>query len=191
MFFLVTGIVFLCFGLWSVFLIGIDRSKKSDIVIYRYIIAPILIISSIAFFYSSYVSVTKEQPQVNTLKKNLHLLLQFNPYEQHLMRADFQRVKGRGIVVSVNDINLPLIGGYKLVDVADINASLSSTLPGNSFGDLPSRFDYVVYCMRIPLIPATHSAVVPATCSGHPGHFIKHSEAGCFYLTCADRSASI
>ena len=45
--------------------------------------------------------------------------------------------------------------------------------------------------LRIPLIPATHSAVVPATCSGHPGHFIKHSEAGCFYLTCADRSASI
>jgi len=56
--------------------------------------------------------------------------------------------------------------------------------------------DWVVYLqehrgVRIPLIPASHSAVVPATCSGHPGHFRKHSEAGRFYLTCADRSASI
>ncbi len=48
-----------------------------------------------------------------------------------------------------------------------------------------------IFTLGIPIASASDSAVVPATCSGHPGHLRKHSEAGRFYLTCADQSESI
>lgn len=107
----------------------------------------LLVVVMTVFFVSSHVVKLRNDrtENINHACREFYSYLKYNPFSSQLEQVQVSTVKGRGIAVRLNTVKFEFIGGHKLKNDAEIDVGESEALPGNSFGNLPSKADYVVY----------------------------------------------